>query len=158
MKWISVLVLFSWLLTGACRNQPSGNAAQIPNRPDQTSQVTEGQLPADFLSFYDKFHTDSLFQIEHIAWPLQGLSTEAIDSTHARQKSVWWEKENWHMHRPVDFRSGDYKRQWEMIGDVLIIERISYAAANYGLERRFARRDDGAWQLIYYADMQEVGR
>ncbi len=157
MKLLPALGIMLWLFAGACRNQ-APSSSNIPAHPDQTSQVSEAQLPADFLAFYDKFHADSQFQVEHIAWPLQGLTSEPIDSTHSRSKSVFWEKQNWHMHRPVDFASGDYKRKWEMIGDILIIERISYAAANYGLERRFARRDDGAWELIYYADMQEVGR
>lgn len=144
------------LLLLAC-NRTAPGASNTPPQPEQTSQLSKGQLPADFLSFYDKFHSDSLFQIDHIAWPLQGVTTEQIDSAQSRKKTVYWEKKNWRMHRPVDFQSGEYKQRWEMLGDLLIIERISYAAANYGLERRFARRDDGAWEMIFYADMQEIG-
>ena len=37
-----------------------------------------------------------------------------------------------------------------------VVEIISYAKApQYGLERRFMRRGDGRWELVYYADMHE---
>ena len=28
--------------------------------------------PEDFLKFYDQFHTDSVYQMAHIQWPLAG--------------------------------------------------------------------------------------
>jgi len=38
----------------------------------------------------------------------------------------------------------------------MVIERISFVAANYALERRFYLNENGEWELIYYADMQEI--
>jgi hypothetical protein len=58
------------------------------------------------------------------------------------------------MHHPVDFSGGDFKRQFEVVDAILVLEHIGYAAANYSLERRFVKGDTG-WELIYYADMME---
>jgi hypothetical protein len=137
--------------------KPQSPKQSVPSSPDQISQsVDASQLPADFMPFYDKFHSDSLFQIAHISWPLQGESTEPIDSTHNKRILKEWDLSKWRMHHTVDYTSGDFKRSFEMMGDALVIERIYYAAANYGLERRFVRNDQGAWELIFYSDMQEL--
>ena len=143
-----------FLLLVACRNS-SPSSSNVPSESGQINAVQPGQLPAGFMDFYDKFHTDSLFQVAHIAWPLQGETTEQVDSTRARRKLVQWEPAKWRMHRKVDFSTGEFKQEWEMMGSDLVIEFISYRAANFGLERRFVKREDGDWELIYYADMQE---
>lgn len=155
MKLPVFALLFSLLVLNACQNRQS--SSNIPAHPEHTKVVTDNQLPAGFLSFYDKFHQDSLFQIAHIQWPLRGEKSVQIDSVLREQQLASWEPETWNLQYPVDFSTGEFKREWEILGDELVIERIKYAAANYGLERRFVRRDDGEWELIYYADMQEMG-
>jgi hypothetical protein len=81
-----------------------------------------------------------------------------VDTGRQQTKTIYWEKSAWRMHRPVDFNSGEFKRQLQIMGDELVVERISYAAANYGLERRFVRRSAGEWELIYYSDMLESAK
>lgn len=44
--------------------------------------LTDARLPADFVEFYRRFHSDSLYQIEHINWPLAGKQARQIDSGH----------------------------------------------------------------------------
>ncbi|MBK6931847.1 MAG: hypothetical protein IPH12_13670 [Saprospirales bacterium] len=146
--------LFSLFLL-ACR-RPAPPAGNTPDRPEKTAQVTEEQLPAGFLAFYRQFHADSLYQLAHISWPLQGITTVEMDSIRREKRPVSWEQKTWRMHHPVDFSSGEFKREWQLLGEELVVERISYAAANYGLERRFMRQSDGEWVMIYYADMQEL--
>lgn len=59
---------------------------------------------------------------------------------------------------PIDYSDGYYAREIQMLGDMIVIERVRNKTVNYGLERRFARQSDtGEWALIYYADMQEMG-
>ena len=125
---------------------------------DSVASSAQTQLPADFNTFYEKFHTDSLYQIAHISWPLQGDKSEQIDSTHYQKKEIAWQQNTWLMHHPVDYGSGDFKRQIEMLGDGLLIEYITITAGGYGIERRFAKQPDGEWNLIYYSDMQERGK
>lgn len=152
MRYFIFPVLVLCILS-ACKNRQSSDT---PQQPDQITQmVANAQPPADFLSFYEKFHLDSLYQIAHIVWPLSGETSEPIDSIHHRKKLVEWQPQTWRMHHPVDFKSGDYKHEYEMLGDVLVIEHIHYAAAKYGLERRFAKNEKDEWELIFYGDMQE---
>ncbi len=141
----------------ACQN-PQPNPSNIPAQPEQTTEAAEVKLPPDFIEFYQKFHSDSLYQIEHISWPLQGDAAFAVDSTRMVKKTAVWEPENWRMHRPIDFSTSEFKRDFDVLGDELIVERIRYRAANYGLERRFVRQYNNEWELIYYSDMQERGQ
>ena len=136
------LSVFSFV---ACKNQ-SKEAEQAG---------TAVQLPLDFLEFYEKFHQDSLFQIAHITWPLQGDTDEQIDSTHFQKKSILWRQENWKMQQ-LNFNRNDYVFDRQMMGDLIVIERLRPKTVNYGIERRFAKQGDGEWALIYYSDIQEL--
>lgn len=156
MKFPVLVLVSGFFVFVACKNQSS--SSNIPAHPDQTTVVNDDQLPAGFLTFYDKFHQDSLFQLAHIQWPLRGEKSVQIDSIRREKQLANWEAATWRIQHPVDFNSGEFKREWEKMGDEFVIERIKYAAANYGLERHFIRRDDGEWELIYYADMQEMGQ
>ena len=149
-------LLFALALAGllGCRNQ----SANKPLQSDQTTQAAELKLPPDFLEFYQRFHRDSLYQIAHISWPLQGDAAFQVDSTTYEKRMTVWEPQDWLMHRPVDFSTSEYRRQRDVLGDELIVERISYAAANFGLERRFVKQFNGEWELVYYSDMQELAR
>lgn len=143
------LLLFIFLsasLFFACKNQPK-----------EAEQVTETavQLPQDFLDFYEKFHQDSLYQIEHITWPLQGDTDEQVDSLHFKKKNTTWDQARWRMQK-MDFNQNDYIISREMLGDIIVIEQIRPRTANYGIERRFAKQGDGQWALIYYSDLQEL--
>jgi len=151
------LLFISFLLFAACRGKNSSSST-IPAQSDQTTQVQGDQLPADFNEFYEKFHADSLYQVAHISWPLQGLTTVQLDSSRQEKQAIYWEKTEWRMHRPVNFSSGEFQRKLQVLGDELVVEHISYAAANFGLERRFVRSSQGEWELIYYADMQEIAK
>lgn len=150
MKFFPV-VLSAMLLFFACKQTS-------PTPQAESVTTSDTQIPADFSDFYEKFHTDSMYQMTHISWPLQGDKSEQIDSTHYQKKEITWEQSNWRMHRPVDYSSGDYKRQIQMLGDGLLIEYILITAGGYGIERRFAKQPDGEWNLIYYSDMQERGK
>jgi hypothetical protein len=148
---ITPVFICACLAFAACKQQPS-----TPQVESVTTSNT--QLPADFNTFYEKFHTDSLYQVAHISWPLQGDKSEQVDSTHYAKKDILWQQDAWIMHHPVDYRSGDYKRQVQVLGDGLVIEYITITAGGYGIERRFAKQPDGEWNLIFYSDMQERGK
>jgi len=134
----------------ACKNKLGSG------KDNRATTQSGAEPPAGFMDFYRKFHEDSLYQIAHITWPLRGESTEQVDAGHTKKVLETWEPETWRMHRPVDFSSGDFKREFEVMGDAMVIERISFVAANYALERRFYLNENGEWELIYYADMQEI--
>lgn len=150
MKFLPIFFAV-FLVFSACKQK---NATP----PVETVSTSDDQLPADFITFYEKFHLDSVYQMTHISWPLQGDKSEQLDSTHYAKQETTWEQSKWHLHHPVDYSSGDYKRKIQMLGDGLVIEYILITAGGYGIERRFARQPDGEWNLIYYSDMQERGK
>lgn len=148
MRRFVIFLLFASLFF-SCKNQPKTSI-----EPEQIVETTV-QLPQDFVDFYERFHKDSLYQMEHIVWPLQGDASEQIDSTHYQKKKTQWQPESWHMQR-LDYNPNDYNRNVQMLGEVVVIERIWAKAANYGIERRFSKQAGGDWALIYYSDLQEM--
>jgi hypothetical protein len=149
MKYLFLLLLVGVTII-ACRPKSSSESGS-----EAVSMTLPSELPADFVVFYQKFHEDSLFQMAHIVWPLQGQTGVQIDSTHSEKRPTQWQKESWRMHRAVDFSKGDFSQEWTSMSETLLIERIRTKGANYALERRFAKSGD-VWELIYYADMQEL--
>ncbi len=138
---ISLFVFFS------CQNQAGQEKVQVSN--------AAAGMPPGFEEFYQRFHEDSLYQIAHIVWPLAGEAGVQEDSSRVVIREIEWLPEDWHMHRPVDFASNDYRREIEQVGEVMIIERIFTKVGNFGLERRFAKSPTGEWELIFYGDMRE---
>lgn len=138
-------------LCWACQNQPS-NTANVPAQPEQTA-AGDAAIPADFNAFYEQFHRDSLYQMAHIVWPLQGDERIEVDSMY-QIKPKYWEAATWRMHRS-NFDAKDYRVERQAIGDVMVVERILTKLGNYGIERRFAKQPDGEWNMIFYSDIRE---
>ena len=105
---------------------------------------------ADFQDFYNKFSTDSLFQLEHIVFPIEGLKSQK-DSLDIPDPNFRWTLENWVIHHPYDDMNGTYSREFIDIPS-LVIEKISDTSGQYTMERRFAKLSSG-WHLIYYREM-----
>ena len=124
------------------------------NKPQNLQQAKEeADLPKDFLEFYQKFHTDSTYQMAHIEWPLKGETGIAQDSTTKRQLAEWT-PETWHIMHLPDVSVSTLKRNFEMVGEVLVIERMSYPMVGMGYERQFFKEEDGSWRLIFYGELQ----
>lgn len=62
-----------------------------------------------------------------------------------------WQKENWKIHRPFTDPSGNFQRVYAQPSDKIVIERINLKVGGFTIERRFAKLNDGEWNLIYYA-------
>lgn len=147
-------ILFIFLCVGifAC-----GNNENAPSS-SQTPPTNSGYDLTEFYDFYQKFHRDSLFQIAHITWPLEGLPNHAgMDSTVNRSETYYWEKEDWTMHQPIDFEMSEFRRELTPISEDLIFENITHKSGHYGMIRRWAKLSDG-WNLIYYVGMNRIGK
>ena len=144
MRYSFFLVLALFV---ACQNPSSNNA-----KPEQTA-VGDAAVPEDFNAFYEQFHRDSLYQMAHIVWPLQGDERVEVDSMY-QIKPKYWEAATRRMHRS-NFDAKDYRVERKAIGDVMVVERILTKLGNYGIERRFAKQPDGARNMIFYSDIRE---
>lgn len=110
----------------------------------------------DFQAFYEKFHQDSVFQLNHINFPLEGIPDNA-GNYEGDLNSFRWEKESWQVHRPIDFEKSGYKQELNTFSDNMVVERIVHESGDYAMMRRFARLGD-EWYLIYYAGLNSLNK
>ncbi|MBI5916080.1 MAG: hypothetical protein HY842_11955 [Bacteroidetes bacterium] len=142
MKYTALLFLLCLL---ACKNDP-------------TEQQASGtpELPGGFAEFYQKFHSDSLFQVAHIVFPLEGLPNNA-DSATVASKDFRWLPETWRMQRQFDFEVSEYQREIVPLTETIVMERIVHSTGEFGMVRRFAIVG-GEWHLIYYAGVNRLSK
>jgi hypothetical protein len=133
------------LLLSNCKNKPQGL--------QQTKSI--GDLPKDFLEFYQQFHTDSVYQMAHIEWPLRGEKGISQD-TLAKRQLAEWSPETWHLMHLPDTTMSTLKRSFELVGGVLVVEKMSYPMVGFGYERQFYKEEDGQWRLIFYGESTQM--
>lgn len=118
-----------------------------------TDTTTVDTLPADFVAFYDRFHTDSQYQMDHIIFPLEGLPNSGIGADTVIPERYFWQRENWKLHNHFTDPSGQFDH-WFLVKDPRIIEHyINMTGTNLMMLRRFAKLDED-WYLIYYIGMR----
>lgn len=144
MKYI---LLFAFALFISCKNNQ-------PENPGTYTGTREEPLPEGFAEFYQHFHSDSVYQVEHIVFPLAGLPDQA-DSALVSGGRFYWQAENWKMQKAIDFELSEYERQLLPLNKMLVEEHIVHKSGQFGMVRRFAKMGDG-WNLIYYAGMNRV--
>jgi len=127
---------------------------QLQNTPAPDTYVSN-DIPQDFLNFYEKFHQDSLYQMEHIIFPLQGLPAYA-DSATIAEKSFRFQKEDWVLHKRFDDQDGQFNRSFNKLSEGMMVEQIKNVENGIGIQRRFVKREND-WYLIYYAEVNFVG-
>ena len=147
---IPLLALAFALLFIHCKNKD----AQAPAAPAQGDPAMP-ELPEGFAEFYQRFHSDSLFQISHIVFPLEGLPDNA-DSTALANSDFRWTLDSWHMQHQVDFTMSEFKREIVPLTKSLVVERIYDPQKGLGMLRKFALVSGGEWNLIYYAGVNRL--
>ena len=140
------------LLFTACGGdrQPDENGGETPAQTVEKSL----ELPADFSAFYNKFHQNEDYQLEHIVWPLKGLPDQ-VDAETLAADNFYFKKEDWVIHRPIRDPDQEFDQYFAIIDDGLIIEKIESKILSMSMERRFAKIDT-AWYLIYYQGMNQM--
>ncbi len=127
------LSLFYTLFIASCKQQKTPNA-----------------LSRDFVEFYKKFHSDSLYQIRHISFPLPGKPP----MTDSIPPNFRWTADQWVMHRPFDDMNQSFEQKFHII-DQNIIEEYIIHKTGYGMMRRFVKLGK-EWQLSYYLAMNKA--
>lgn len=139
-RWINVILLLLtlWVLFLVYNKM-------VNREPQSTAEITPSRLTTEFLNFYDTFHADSIFQMQHIDFPLEGMEK---DSTGIRD--IFWTAEEWVLHKPM-MELSDYNRSYA-VNPRLVVEIVEDRSKVFKMERRFFK-DDGTWELIYYEEM-----
>ena len=136
-------------------------ATVTENEPSE--EAVPDTLPDDFVEFYDKFHTDSAYQLEHIIFPLEGLPDALEISDTVASQRFFWQKKDWKLHSHFKDPSNQFEQWYEVINDRIIEHWVQLKGKNMFVHRRFAylskeenpRNPDG-WVLIYYAGMRPM--
>lgn len=118
----------------------------------EENRETVTELPADFVEFYELFHADSNFQLNHIAFPLSGKP--ASGDFNIELTDFKWTREGWKVHKRMADDDDTFDKKYLVYSEDMISEIIYSPDYGYYMERRFGRLSDG-WNLIYYADMQD---
>lgn len=118
---------------------------------NQLTAISLEDTNKDFRTFFEKFHSDSLYQIQHVAQPLNGIPAMVKDES-LLDGSYEWSRDNWVMHKPFNNIGDEYSRSYIVVDKQNVIENIKHNASNFGMERRFTKKD-GEWYLSYYAGM-----
>jgi len=137
------IVLFSFLLLSlwSCDRKTSNSL----------TAVSLEDTNKDFRTFFEKFHTDSLYQMAHLSSPVTGIPSMVEDES-LLDGSYEWPRSEWKMHKAFNNIGDEYARNYVVANKSLIIENIKHKVSNFGMERRFVK-ENGEWYLSYYAGM-----
>jgi len=127
LKKFSFLLLT--LLIFACKSESNQSADIEP--------LFKEEIPQDFLGFYDRFHSDIDYQLDHIIFPLQQQSDSTL-----------WQKDQWTMHKPFATQGGEFTRSYTHLKGI-VVEIIQDQKGLFTIERRF-NKTGNTYNLIYY--------
>lgn len=120
-----------------------------------TKSENIASLSEEFLDFYDKFSKDSIYQLEHTVFPLEGMRApkDDQDSLHFDFR---WQQQDWIFQKEFDDMNGSFKRDFYNVNGV-VVEKISDNSGSFTMERRFGKLSSG-WHLIYYRELGMYGK
>lgn len=145
---LSVIVLLL-LPFSSCREKvPDSVEAQLEENVIDT-------LPDDFVAFFDRFHEDSAYQMQHIIFPLEGLPPITGDIDTLPTERFFWQKKDWTKHNRFTDPGGHFDHWYLVINERIIEHWIQAKGTNVHMKRRFAKLEDG-WYLIYYMGMRPI--
>ncbi len=119
------------------------------------SQKEAQGLSEEFVTFYNKFHNDSAYQMAHIQFPLEGYPSGNLSDSTKNVSEFRWTADKWVMHRLGQFSDSLYVREFEQPMPIMVNEIIIEKKSKYGIMRRFLKRDND-WMLIFYSDMNRL--
>ncbi len=102
----------------------------------------------DFDAFYDRFLTDSTFQMSRIMFPLPGIN--AMEMEDSGDSTYYWTKDNWIMLKKPDIDPGEFVRKTE-VTDTLATDEIYMDNAGFYFKTIY-KPIKSKWHLVYMID------
>ena len=143
MPWklfsLALILITGW---SACQSKKEGNVS--------ADKKTAAYETPSFLEFYERFGKDSVFQMNHITFPLEGMKSVKNEET-IIDPDFRWSQDEWVLHKSFDDMDGTFIKEFYDINGI-VIEIISDPSGKFSMERRFGKLSHG-WHLIYYREM-----
>lgn len=139
MRYLFVFLLFTSCFF-SCKSKSSA--------PANDKVETGLALPDGFEGFYEKFHQDSLYQMAHIQFPVQGLRTT--------EGTIYHTQEEWRMQKELT-EDSKFTRKIYPLGEDIVEDVIMDSKGEFGMKRRFAKFGE-EWFLIYYSGMNHIAK
>ncbi|WP_428228538.1 hypothetical protein [Flavobacterium sp.] len=140
MNHLKIIVVASFLILISCRDKKAESA---------TLDLKKGSIikRENFDMFNSRFHSDSVFQISRVDFPIDGISVSGFDRHN-------WRKENWKFITvPVSEKNEIENYEHSLVKtDTLVIERFWIPKSGFEVERQFKLLKN-KWFLIYYNDI-----
>lgn len=130
------------LILASCQNKKDESFHLKPESKKETITNTES-----FDQFNARFHSDSVFQLSRVDFPIEGISVSGFEKHN-------WTKQNWQfLSVPVAEKTeiGDYEHSL-MKTDTLVIEKFWIPGSSFEVERQF-KLINNTWFLVYYNDI-----
>lgn len=144
MKYSTVIFFFLSVIFISCKE----NKIQQKSKSDSTVKKLEKSEPAEnFDEFNKKFHSDSVFQVSRVDFPIEGKHVSGFEQYD-------WNRKNWQFQAvPVAEKTeiGEYQHSLVQT-DTLITERFWIPDSGFEVERQF-KLIGNKWFLIYYNDI-----
>ncbi len=143
MRFIFVLSLYFSLVFIAACNKKTDNHKEVST---ELAQDKECSVQEDFDEFFLKFHSDSMFQMNRIIFPLEGFRSEGeeIDS------AFYWNKEDWVLHENTHIDTTIFTEE-KVVSETEIIHKVYIKDSGFYIERVF-NLINCKWYLVYYEE------
>lgn len=141
LKLYSLIIMMTWVWS-SCQSKKTDSV-------NSGTEIAAYETPA-FLEFYEKFGQDSIYQMNHITFPLEGMKSIKNEET-VIDPDFRWSQEEWVLHKSFDDMDGTFIKEFFDINGI-VIEIISDPSGKFTMERRFGKLSQG-WHLIYYREM-----
>ena len=120
--------------------------ADVSELTEISEEQAPTRLPEDFKVFYNRFHTDTSYQLSRVVFPIKTIVQEGDSVLTVTEKLITRDK--WTIHKPYDSKGGTFERTFQ-IQDGIINERITAQEGLFSVEKRYTKLAD-EWHLIYY--------
>lgn len=101
-----------------------------------------------FCEFFSNFHSDSVYQMDHILFPISGINT---DSMNFDDTIYYWEKEHWELHVNKDIDTSLF--EWKLTLGISVAEELIISKTpGIIISRKFIKKED-EWFLYEYKDI-----
>lgn len=138
-KLIAIIVFF--LIFICCKESNENRVLKTP------SKKIENKSAENFDQFNIKFHSDSVFQLSRVDFPIEGTHIAGFERYN-------WTKKNWEfLAIPVSDKSEFEEYQHSLVKtDTLITEKFWIPDSGFEVERTF-KLINNKWFLVYYNDI-----